>query len=314
MAKKRRKLNKRVAIVLGCIGALVIALGVTTALTGNWLDRLFPKDPFAMMEQARKFVKEGNRQKADGAFKSAATAGASAKSPKMASFYTEISKFNYDWAMDGNGLTETQRRDRFGQSIALARKAMLMDAKYLPAQQFLADVYWNLNVHSGSGQGQDWNAFIKEADALIKLQPNDAETYFRRGSAKGELIDPTYPGELAKEARNDFEKAIEIKPKEPRYWLGLIGHLDRLRGNEVQIEKAFQDAQKRVESIEEHKRMLYAKSVMMPETGSYVLPGGAVEANARISRMEKLRMEAMRAQQKEMSSGDINNPDQGEQS
>jgi len=242
MAKKRRRLNKRVAIVLGCIGALVIALGVTTALTGNWLNRLFPKDPFALMEQGHKFVKEGDRQKADEAFKSAVAAGLSAKSPKMASFYTEISKFNYDWAMDGNGLTETQRRDRFGQSIALARKALLMDAKYVAAQQFLCDVYWNLNVHSGSRQGQDWNAFIKEADALIKLQGDDAETYFRRGSAKGELIDPTYPGELAKEARNDFEKAIEIKPKEPRYWLGLIGHLDRLRGNEVQIEKAFQDA------------------------------------------------------------------------
>jgi tetratricopeptide (TPR) repeat protein len=242
MAKKRRKLNKRVAIVLGCIGALVIALGVTTALTGNWLDRLFPKDPFALMEQARKFVKEGDRQKADEEFKAAARVGASAKSPKMASFYTEISKFNYDWAMDGTGLTETQRRERFGQSITLARKALLMDAKYVPAQQFLCEVYWNLNVHAGSGQGQDWNGFIKEADALIKLQGDDAETYFRRGSAKAELIDPTSPGDLAKEARNDFDKAIEIKPKEPRYWLGLIGHLDRLRGNEAQIEKAFQNA------------------------------------------------------------------------
>ncbi|GEM_PF-1963158 len=242
MAKKRKKLNKRVAIVLGCIGALVIALGVTMALTGNWLNRLFPKDPSALMEQGRKFVKEGDRREADKAFKAAASAGVSSKSPQMASLYTEISKFDYDWAMDGNGLTETQRRERFGASIALARKALLMDARYVPAQQFLSEVYWNLNTRSRSGQGQDWNAFIKEADALIKLQPDDAEAYFRRGSAKAELVDPTSPGELSKEALDDFNKTIEIKPKEPRYWLGLIGYLDRLPGKEDQIDKAFQKA------------------------------------------------------------------------
>jgi tetratricopeptide (TPR) repeat protein len=144
--------------------------------------------------------------------------------------------------MDGNGLTETQRRERFGQSIALARKAMLMDARYVPAQEFLAEVYWNLSARSRSGQGQDWNAFIKEADALLKLQPDGAETYFRRASAKAELMDPTSPGNLKQEALDDFNKALEIKPKEPRYWLGLIGFRDRLPGNEIQIDKDFQKA------------------------------------------------------------------------
>ncbi|MEI8191466.1 MAG: tetratricopeptide repeat protein, partial [candidate division NC10 bacterium] len=251
MAKKRKKLNKRVAIVLGCMGALVIALVVWLVIDrvrggdsggGGFFDRMFPKDPSALMEQGRKFLKEGDLPKAAKAFGAASSAAVSAKSPQIAAFYTEISKFNYDWALDGKGLSETQRREKFSASIALARKALLMDAKHVPAQQFLAEVFWNLNARSRRGQGQDWNAFIKEADALIKLQPDDAETYFRRGSAKAELVDPESPGELSKEALDDFNKTLEIKPKEPRYWLGFIGYLGRLPGNEVQIEKAFKKA------------------------------------------------------------------------
>ena len=242
MAKKRKKLNTRVVIVLGCIGALVIALGVTMSFSSNWLNRLFPKDASVLMEQGRKFLKEGDRRKADDAFRTALAAGASARSPHMAEFYTEISKFNHDWALDGNGLTKTQRQERFSASIALAHKALLTDAKYVPAQQFLADVFWNYNMGFRGGQGQDWNAFIKEADALIKLKPDDAETLFRRATAKAELMDPTAPGETAKEALEDFNKTIEIKPKEPRYWLGLVNYLDRLAGNEGRIEKAFQKA------------------------------------------------------------------------
>jgi tetratricopeptide (TPR) repeat protein len=242
MAKKRKKLNRRVAILLGCIGALVIALGVTMVFRGGLLNRLFPKDVSVLMEQGRKCLKEDDREEADKAFRAALAAGASAKSPQMAEFYTEVSKFDYDWALAGKGLTETQRRERFGASIALARKALLMDARHVPAQQFLAEVYWNLNTRSRGGQGQDWGAFIKEADALIKLQPDEAEAYFRRGTAKAELVDPTAPGELAKEALDDFNKTLEIKPKEPRYWLGLVSYLDRLPGNEGQIEKAFQKA------------------------------------------------------------------------
>ncbi len=251
MAKKRKKLNKRVVILLGCIGVLVIALGVTLGIDwvrggksggGGLFNRLFPKDPSALMEQGRKCLEEGNREEADKAFRAALAAGASAKSPQMAEVYTEISKFDYDWALAGKGLTETQRRERFGASIALARKALLMDARHVPAQQFLADVYWNLNTRSRGGQGQDWRAFIKEADALIKLQPDDAEAYFRRGSAKAELMDPASPGILKEEALDDFNKTLKIKPKEPRYWLGLVSYLDRLPGNEGQIEKAFQKA------------------------------------------------------------------------
>jgi tetratricopeptide (TPR) repeat protein len=242
MARKRKKLNKRVAILMGCIGVLVIALGVTMVFSTGWVNRLFPKDASALMEQGRRLVKEGNREKADRAFTEALSAAASARSPHMAELCVEVSKFDHDWALDGNGLSETQRGERLRGAIALARKALLFDKKYVPAQQFLAEVYWNLNTRSRSGQGQDWRAFIREADALIKLQPDDANTLFRRATAKAELVDPTSPGEIAKEAREDFDKTIEINPKEPRYWLGLIAYLDRLPGKEAQIDKAFQKA------------------------------------------------------------------------
>ena len=43
---KRKKLNKRVAILLGVMGAVLIALALTVGVRSNVWDRFFPKDPF----------------------------------------------------------------------------------------------------------------------------------------------------------------------------------------------------------------------------------------------------------------------------
>lgn len=258
---KRKKLNKRVAILLACMGALVIALVVTMLFSRGegLLNRLFPQDPTALMEKARQHLKAGRYVEADKAFGLAIQAGASSKSPKLPAMYMEVSKFNYDWAQEGNGLSQTQRGERFNGSIGLAKKALLVDSKYVPAQEFLADVFWTYNVTRRGRDGSNWNSFIKEADALIKLKPDDAEAYFRRGSAKGEMVSPVSPGELAREALEDFNKAIELDEKEPRYWMGLVKFLGRLPGdeNKDQIDRAFLKA---IETNPENAELLVAYS------------------------------------------------------
>ena len=243
MARRRKKkLNKRVAILLGSIGALVIALVGVTVFSSSVMNKLFPKDPATLMEQANKAAEEGDRKAADKAFNMALGYAADQRSPKMPEYYVEAAKFNQKWAIEGTGLTETQRRERFRKAIALARKALLLDATYAPAQEFLADTFWDLNVGSRTQQGRDWNAYIKEADALIKLKPDDSQAYYRRAVARAEMVSYESPGEDARLAREDFDKAIKLDPNEPKYWTGLIHFMNRIPGKEADIEGTFKKA------------------------------------------------------------------------
>ena len=257
---RRKKLNKRVAILLACMGALVIALVVTMVLSkgGGLYNRWFPKDPTELMKHGREHLKAGRFLEADEAFDDALKSGASSKSTKLPEFYKEVADFNLKWASDGNSLSQTQRGEKFNKSIGLARKALLVDAKYAPAQEFLTEMFWDYNASRGARQEEtDWNLFIKEADALIKLKPDDAKTYFRRGSAKGALVTPEAPGDMAREARADLEKAIELDDKEPMYRMGLVSFLSRLPGNEDQIDQEFKKA---IETNPEDANLLVAYS------------------------------------------------------
>ncbi|MCD6303985.1 MAG: hypothetical protein J7M21_03365, partial [Planctomycetes bacterium] len=114
---KRKKLNRRVAVLLGAIGAVLVALGVTVVLRGfgggSLIDRLFPKDPVAMIERARAAVKAGDLQGANQAYNDAITAARNRGNDRLVQqYYYEYAKFNHDWALSGKGLTKTQRQER----------------------------------------------------------------------------------------------------------------------------------------------------------------------------------------------------------
>ena len=161
---RRKKLNKRVAILLACMGALVIALVVTMLFSKGegLLNSLFPQDPTALMEKGREHLKAGRYVEADKAFGAALQAGASNKSPKLPAMYTEVAEFNYEWAKDGNGLSQTEVNERFNGSVGLARKALLVDSRYVPAQEFIANVLWNYSRPRRGRDGVNWNFFIKD--------------------------------------------------------------------------------------------------------------------------------------------------------
>jgi tetratricopeptide (TPR) repeat protein len=252
---KRKKLNKRVAILLGVIGAVVVALVLAMAIrmsgSGGLLNRLFPKDPVVLLKKAQDAAEAKDYTNADLAFSDAINAARNVDTGKLPEYYYQYAKFNYDWAMAGTGLTMTQRQERHHRSIQSLQKALGREPTFLKARQFLTDIYWNYSVSQKKG----WNEFIKEVDELIKLKGDDHQAYFRRALAKANLASPETPGQLDKEAIEDFQKAISLKKDEPSYWLAMIGFLRSQEGRDAEVE---QDYQKAVEAMPSDAKLLIA--------------------------------------------------------
>lgn len=261
MAKRRKKkLNKRVVVLLGSIGLLVVLL-LTMVVVTKWdsiSERFFPRDPKALMSEAREYAKKGNRKEAHKAFGKALNAGGRIKSPELPKYYMEVAEFEEKWAEDGKGLTETQRREMYFGSLSRARKALLLDEKYIPAQEFIVRREWVRNIRLQALLDRDtgplggdrnkvkpeWPGFIKEADALLKLNPKDANTVFRRAQAKSLLVNQEMPGDYARGALEDYRKAIELAPRKVEFRLQLIRLLKQIPmlAEQVKIEDVYREA------------------------------------------------------------------------
>jgi general secretion pathway protein G len=198
-----------------------------------------PSNVAGLMDKALAAAKAGQYAEADQAFKDALAGARNADPGKIAECYYEYARFNHDWAMSGAGLTKTQRGERFQAAVAGLRRALGRDPDFLKARQFLTDIYWTVASNS---QNRGWNEFIKEADELIKLKGDDHLAYFRRGLAKANLVSPEMPGELAKQAIEDLQKAVSLKKDKADYWLGLVGFFRKLEGHEADVEQTYQKA------------------------------------------------------------------------
>jgi tetratricopeptide (TPR) repeat protein len=246
---KRKKLNKRVAILLGAMGAVLIALVVTVGIKSNLWDRFFPKDPELFVKQARAALKQKQYDPADEAFRDAIGAGVRARSPRLKEYYLEYSRMCLEWAKAGTGLTRTQQSERFGKAVGLLRNALRHDAGFIEARQDLCTLFWEVAGSRASRASQrdwaeiaqGWSEYVKEADELLKLTPKDHQTCFRRGVAKG-ILSQGIDGQFAKDALVDMNRAMELKEDEPGYWLGMIGLLARLPGRDAEVDESYQRA------------------------------------------------------------------------
>lgn len=273
MARKRKRLNKRVAVVLVALGSVFLLLMLAVAIKGggSLLDRFLPRNPKPLIAAARKALEGDPRdfETADQAFRKAIGAAQASGAPDLKSYYYEYARMNYQWHQDGAGLTRTQRRERHLNAFSLLRRALSLDDRYVEAQQFLCDLHWELVERHRQG----WAEFIEEANKLLKLTPDDHATLFRRARAKAAMASKELPGQTTKDAIADFnaaiarvkqalaaqQKAIESAKDDPQreqlskerdklnkrqaeYWLGLIGFLARLEGRNLEVEQAFDRA------------------------------------------------------------------------
>jgi tetratricopeptide (TPR) repeat protein len=239
---KRIRLNKRVAILLLMLGGVLVALVVAAGFHGGlfqWLENVaFPKDPALLGTRAKAAQQSGQMDQAARDYRKAIQAARKQDSALLHEYLLDYAKLLQEWARTGKDLTGTERGERFRSSIDMVQQALLRKPDYVEAQRFLCDTYWNL---SRQGRSQNWQPVLVEVEKLLKLDANDSESHFRRGTAKS-YLSQNMDGDAAREAISSYRKAIELKKGEIRYWMGLIGFLRSLEGRRAETGDAFQHA------------------------------------------------------------------------
>ncbi|MGB2819876.1 MAG: tetratricopeptide repeat protein [Phycisphaerae bacterium] len=277
---KRKRLNIRVAVLLGAIGLVLVALVLAWAIGGlggrGIMDRLFPKDYQGLYKKAQialdaEHPKNRSKRKdyeaASKALRDAIDAARAVDFPDIQEYYYLFARMNYEWFLDANVmLTRTQRHERGRNAVASLRRALNRDPAYIEAQRYLAKIFWDVAVGS-RGRPEAWTDYVREADKLLELVPDDHEVYYQRGRAKAGLAQGM-EGQMAKEAIKDFEAAIakvgeviagkakalesakddeglakelkDFKDSRERYWLlGLIRFVSQLESRQEQVEEMY---------------------------------------------------------------------------
>lgn len=238
---KRIRLNKRVAVLLLMLGGVVVALVVAAGFQGmfEWLgDIAFPPDPAALTAKAKVAQESGHMDQASKIYSKAVNAAKKQDSPVLHEYLFEYSKLMQEWARTGKQtLTSTERGERFRKSIDLVQQALLRKPDYVEAQRYLCETHWEV----ARGRATNWQPFVNEVDKLLKLEPNDPESNYRRAIAKS-FLSQNMDGDAAREAVANYKKAIQLKQTEMRYWMGLIGFLRSLDGRKDEVGETFAQA------------------------------------------------------------------------
>lgn len=220
MAKKK-KLNKQVVILLSLVGVVVL-IGIAGAVVLS-----MPKDVAGLMakgDQAYSQVKtdQANAEKhyadADGFYSQAITAASKADkaTPEM---YNKLAEMLLEW-IDLPTLTQSDKAQKYARARDYYRRALLIKRTDLKSQQRLAEMIWSEALSQNR-----WMDYIKEADSLIALDPTDHKAFFRRAICNAQMaknMGATY----LEPARNDFQKAIELKGDQAEYWGGYAEFLN----------------------------------------------------------------------------------------
>ncbi|HUS90796.1 MAG TPA: tetratricopeptide repeat protein [Phycisphaerae bacterium] len=249
---RRKKLNKRVAVLLGAMGAVVVALVLVLVLQkgGSLLDRLFPRDPVELLKQAKAAQTAKKYEAAAKLYDEAIRAARVTGAANMHEYFHEAARLSRDWALSSDsGLTKTQRGELFRAAVSQLRLALNRKPDYVEAQKYLAEMYWEIAAVS---QGKGWPEYVREADALLKLAPDDHQTWFRRGMAKASMSQ-SMEGQTAKDAIEDVRKALSLKGDETGYWIALVSFLRRLETRDAEVEQAYQQA---IEAVPSDDRLL----------------------------------------------------------
>ena len=181
MARKK-KLNKRVVVFLVIVTVIVLAGAVV------FVAPKMPQDPEALAARARAAANAKNYRVAEAAW------GRAIRADPLAQYYCEAADLQIEIA----GLPETPQADRverLHRAHQMLQRAVLGDPGHVEAQRMLADFY-----EPGAGE-----RYLKEADRLLALVPDDHETYFKcavvkadlAGSLPGEYTDPAKRGNFS---------------------------------------------------------------------------------------------------------------------
>ena len=246
MARRKRKLNKPVVILLTGIGLLVIVLVVTTLWGMGFVDRIFPKDPARLAREAERLLQQKKYREAIRKFDKAVDA---ARADRPA-YLLKAGRARMEYFYNDPSLGQAQRRGLFFKAHAIFKDAVRLKPDMLEAHRELAELERILAASRGA-----WDSYIQTLDDILRLAPDDHEAMFDRAVAKGRAAEanPDY----FEPAVADFKAAIKLvgkakaDPKDAkavkalaaareRYWVALALFYSR-HNRKVEAEKAFKD-------------------------------------------------------------------------
>ncbi|MCP4376616.1 MAG: tetratricopeptide repeat protein [bacterium] len=227
MAKrKKKKLNKRLVIILSIVTVLFLLLG--GAVLYKFRHSLIPRDPVPYAKAGLKSFEQKQYKQAVEEFSIAisATTGKDAKSRAMkAEYYYRLGEVYRTWATDDKELTESLRRECIMKSLGSMRQAATLNREYVEPQKALYNLHWGFafgQMYRGRAN-VDWTQFIEAADALKRLEPDNAEIYYRRGVARGNIGIRTGDTKAWKKGLADYREAIKRDTDNVDYWKSWLG-------------------------------------------------------------------------------------------
>ena len=228
---KRKRLNKKLILILsGVLVLMLLGTGLFAHRYGLHL-KLFPKDP-------EKYTQLGDDARARGDYREAERCYAIARyySKDLRHDY-KLAEFQFEWWKDPTGLSETERRDRFGSARKVLNDALLIDPDHKECLRLLCEMEWLRASFT-----RRWEDYIGPATRLVQLEKEDHATHYRLGVAKGSLAQTDY--NYADPAEESFRTAIKLKPDEINYWIGLSQFHFLMRKNSELAQEVFEEALK----------------------------------------------------------------------
>ncbi|MGA2265330.1 MAG: tetratricopeptide repeat protein [Phycisphaerae bacterium] len=206
---KRKKLNTRLILILSVILVFLIGAGGYGAYKMGWYRKIFRINPVEAAHRSKTAQQAGDYDEAE---KQMLRAIRYAPNPAAkADYYYQFALLHLDWLNNRRlQLGDSQRAQLFNQVRAALHAAIVQDSTNLPAQRMLTELTWGIAQHG------DWMLFIKEADALLTLEPNDHKTTFWRALAWASLAKGV-PGANTDNAIRDFRRAIELASDNATY-------------------------------------------------------------------------------------------------
>ena len=212
MAKRKRRLNKRLLLIVVLVGGLLLAGGGYGAYRARLYRKIFPKNPEACLRAGEAAQQRGDWEEAEKRFGEAIIYAPN--TPAKAEYFYRYARLMADWIeAKGEELPRSKRSQLSDRSHAALYNAILQDPNHLAAQQMLTDRAWAVASYFGQ-----WMVFIKEADSLLRLKPNDDKLVFMRALAWSAMA-RAVPGANSDNAIADFRRAMELKGDNPTYRL-----------------------------------------------------------------------------------------------
>jgi tetratricopeptide (TPR) repeat protein len=222
MAKrKKKKLNKKLVIALSVVTVLFLLFG--GAVLYKFRRTLMPVDPVPHAAAGLKALEQEQYELAveELGIAISAVSGKDAKSRETkADYYHSLGKAYLAWANNDKALTESQRREYMMKCLGSMRQATTLNREYIEPQKALYDLHWGFafgQMYRGSAS-VDWTQFIEAANALNRLEPKNAEIYYRRGVARGDIGRRAGDTKVWKKGLSDYREAIARDTDNVNYW------------------------------------------------------------------------------------------------